>query len=119
MLMRQAKVLSGNVKFAETEFIVKAKPQDHQPAVVAAIISNDIFGTECKEEFFMGLWDMAKSAGKAAGNAIAEKAARDREKYEEFDEYETNELESKLKSSWYSAEDKMIIRKVLRDKQKK
>lgn len=67
----------------------------------------------------MGLWDMAKSAGKAAGNAIAEKAARDREKYEEFDSYDKDELESKLKSSWYSAEDKMIIRKVLRDKPKK
>ena len=64
----------------------------------------------------MGFWDNVKSAGKAVGQAAADKVARDREKYEEFDSYDDDELESKLNSSFYSANDKMIIRKVLRDR---
>jgi len=66
----------------------------------------------------MGLWDNVKSAGKAVGQAAADKVARDREKYDEFDSYDRDDLESKLNSSWYSAEDKMIIKKVLRNKPK-
>ena len=64
----------------------------------------------------MGFWDNVKSAGKAVGQAAADKVARDREKYEEFDSYDDDELERKLNSSFYSASDKMIIRKVLRDR---
>ena len=64
----------------------------------------------------MGFWDNVKSAGKAVGQAAADKVARDKEKYEEFDSYDDDELESKLNSSFYSASDKVIIRKVLRDR---
>ena len=64
----------------------------------------------------MGFWDNVKSAGKAVGQAAADKVARDKEKYEEFDSYDDDELEGKLNSSFYSASDKVIIRKVLRDR---
>lgn len=64
----------------------------------------------------MGFWDNAKNVGKAVGQAVVDKVARDKEKYEEFDSYDDADLECKLNSSLYSAEDKMIIRKVLRDR---
>lgn len=64
----------------------------------------------------MGFWDNAKNVGKAVGQAAADKVARDREKYEEFDSYDDADLERKFNSSFYSANDKMIIRKVLRDR---
>lgn len=64
----------------------------------------------------MGFWDNAKNVGKAVGQAVVDKVARDKEKYEEFDSYDDADLERKLNSSLYSAEDKMIIRKVLRDR---
>ena len=44
----------------------------------------------------MGMWDNIKSAGKAVGQAAADKVARDRKKYDELDSYDRDELESKL-----------------------
>ena len=60
----------------------------------------------------MGLWDAVKTVGQA----VADKAEHDREIREELESYDDDELKQKLNSSWSSAKEKMIIRRILRDR---
>ena len=60
----------------------------------------------------MGFLDVVKTIGQAA----ADKAEHDRELREELESYDDDELKQKLNSSWTSAKEKMIIRRILRDR---